>query len=89
MLPGRVRDYSPAMLDELTATGEVVWSGHGSLPGRDGWIALHPADTVGLTLTLPDDPEPPTDLEQRVLDQLTSGGAYFAAQLAAFNRAAG
>ena len=78
-----MRDYSPAMLDELTATGEVVWSGHGSLPGRDGWIALHPADTVGLTLTLPDDPEPPTDLEQRVLDQLTSGGAYFAAQLAA------
>ncbi|WP_454149889.1 Lhr family ATP-dependent helicase [Microbacterium lacticum] len=83
ILPSRVSDYSPTMLDELTATGEVVWSGHGSLPGRDGWIALHPADTVGLTLTLPDDPEPPTDLEQRVLDQLTSGGAYFAAQLAA------
>ena len=83
ILPSRVSDYSPAMLDELTATGEVVWSGHGSLPGRDGWIALHPADTVGLTLSLPDDPEPPTDLEQRVLDQLTSGGAYFAAQLAA------
>jgi ATP-dependent Lhr-like helicase len=36
----------PAMLDELTSTGDVVWSGHGSLPGRDGWIALHPADTV-------------------------------------------
>ncbi|GEB94815.1 Lhr family ATP-dependent helicase [Microbacterium lacticum] len=83
ILPSRVSDYSPTMLDELTATGEVVWSGHGSLPGRDGWIALHPADTVGLTLTLPDDPEPPTGLEQRVLDQLTSGGAYFAAQLAA------
>ena len=44
VLPARVADYTPAMLDELTATGEVVWSGHGSLPGRDGWIALHPAD---------------------------------------------
>ena len=44
MLPSRVRDYTPAMLDELTATGEVIWSGHGSLPGGDGWIALHPAD---------------------------------------------
>ena len=46
VLPARVSDYSPAMLDELTATGEVIWSGHGSLPGRDGWIALHPADTA-------------------------------------------
>ena len=50
VLPARVSDYTPAMLDELTATGEVVWSGHGSLPGRDGWIALHPADAVSLTL---------------------------------------
>lgn len=83
ILPSRVSDYSPTMLDELTATGEVVWSGHGSLPGRDGWIALHPADSVPLTLTLPDDPEPATDLEQRLLDQLATGGAYFAAQLAA------
>ena len=83
ILPARVSDYRSTMLDELTATGEVVWSGHGSLPGRDGWIALHPADTVALTLTPPDDPEPPTDLEQRVLDQLTNGGAYFAGQLAA------
>ena len=23
--------------DELTATGEVLWSGHGTLPGTDGW----------------------------------------------------
>ncbi len=87
ILPARVRDYSPAMLDELTATGEVVWSGHGSLPGRDGWIALHPADAVPLTLTPPDDPEPPTALEQRVLDVLAAGGAYFAAQLTAMTQA--
>ncbi|WP_424446534.1 Lhr family ATP-dependent helicase [Microbacterium sp. CH-015] len=87
ILPARVRDYSPAMLDELTATGEVVWSGHGSLPGRDGWIALHPADAVPLTLTPPDDPEPPTELEQRVLDVLAAGGAYFAAQLTAMTQA--
>ena len=31
--PSRVRDYQPAMLDELTATGEVLWAGHGGLPG--------------------------------------------------------
>lgn len=83
VLPSRVADYAPAMLDELTATGEVLWSGHGSLPGRDGWIALHPADTAPLTLPLADEPEPPSELEQRLLDRLTAGGAFFAAQLSA------
>src|SRR5690606_32968638 len=39
VLPSRVRDYSPALLDELTASGEVIWSGHGTLPGRDGWVS--------------------------------------------------
>ncbi|WP_394278882.1 DEAD/DEAH box helicase [Microbacterium sp.] len=79
ILPSRVRDYSPALLDELTATGEVLWSGHGSLPGRDGWIALHPADAAPLTLQHPEDE--PTPFEQNVLDALAAGGAYFAAQL--------
>lgn len=82
VLPARVRDYSPALLDELTSTGEVVWSGHGSLPGRDGWIALHPADLASVTLTPPHDPPEPTVLEQQLLDALAGGGAYFAAQLA-------
>ncbi|MFS0866324.1 DEAD/DEAH box helicase [Microbacterium sp. 179-B 1A2 NHS] len=79
ILPSRVRDYSPALLDELTATGEVLWSGHGSLPGRDGWIALHPADAATLTLQVPEDE--PTPFEQSILDALGAGGAYFAAQL--------
>ncbi len=79
VLPSRVTGYTSAMLDELTATGEVLWSGHGSLPGRDGWIALHPADTAALTLPPPE--EEPTAFEQRILDALAAGGAYFAAQL--------
>ena len=88
VLPSRVSDYSPAMLDELTATGEVLWSGHGSLPGRDGWIALHPAESAPLTLALPDDDalrqaqEPtPGSLEDRILSALAAGGAFFATQL--------
>jgi ATP-dependent Lhr-like helicase len=81
ILPARVSDYAPTMLDELTATGEVLWSGHGSLPGRDGWIALHPADAAPLTLLSPEDEVVPDSLEARVLDALGSGGAYFASQL--------
>ncbi|MBU4464349.1 MAG: ATP-dependent helicase, partial [Actinobacteria bacterium] len=81
VLPSRVSGYTPAMLDELTATGEVLWSGHGSLPGRDGWIALHPADGAALTLADPEDEIVPGSLDQRIIDALSAGGAYFAAQL--------
>ena len=47
------RDYEPAFLDELTAAGEVVWAGHGALPGTDGWVSLHLADQAPLTLPDP------------------------------------
>ncbi|MFB8009440.1 ATP-dependent helicase [Nocardia sp. NPDC056000] len=71
ILPARVRDYSPAMLDELMATGEVLWSGHGSITAKDGWIALHPADQAGLTLPPPDD----LDLTETHISLLLALGA--------------
>ena len=78
ILPSRVPGYSPALLDELTAAGELVWSGHGSLPGDDGWIALHPAELAPLTLLEPDGAEPPPDSVQgAVLAALAGGGAFF------------
>ncbi len=81
ILPGRVADYTPAMLDELTATGEVVWSGHGSLPGRDGWVALHPADALPLTLSVADDEVAAGSLDEQLLAALDAGGGFFATQL--------
>ncbi|WP_067981675.1 Lhr family ATP-dependent helicase [Nocardia caishijiensis] len=71
ILPMRVRDYSPAMLDELMATGEVIWSGHGAITARDGWIALHLAEQAPVTLPPPDDIDP-TDIQ---LDLLLALGA--------------
>ncbi len=50
VLSSRLLDYQPPMLDELTSAGEVVWAGAGALPGTDGWVTLHPADTAPLTL---------------------------------------
>ncbi|WP_375400933.1 ATP-dependent helicase [uncultured Amnibacterium sp.] len=80
VLPARVRGYSPAMLDELTATGEVTWSGAGRLAGNDGWVALHLADSV--PLTLPDAEQADlSPLEQEVLAVLGGGGAFFFRQL--------
>jgi ATP-dependent helicase Lhr and Lhr-like helicase len=44
ILPARVEDYQPAMLDTLMAAGEVVWSGVEPLGERDGRIALFLTD---------------------------------------------
>ncbi|MGW5103014.1 ATP-dependent helicase [Streptomyces sp. NPDC004100] len=81
VLPSRVADYSPAMLDELTAAGEVVWSGAGALPGKDGWVSLYLADTAPLLLP----PPPPlelTPLHQSVLGALSAGYGLFFRQIA-------
>ncbi|MDP3712359.1 MAG: ATP-dependent helicase [Mycobacteriales bacterium] len=50
VLPSRVAGYTPALLDEVTASGEVLWAGQGSLPGSDGWVSLQLADTADLLL---------------------------------------
>ncbi|CAA9219474.1 MAG: Probable ATP-dependent helicase lhr, partial [uncultured Corynebacteriales bacterium] len=76
VLPSRVAGYTPALLDELTAAGEVTWAGAGALPGGDGWLALAPADVADLLL-------PPvgtlelTELHTGVLDALDGDQALF------------
>ncbi len=82
VLPARVADYQPAMLDELTAAGELLWAGHGALPGSDGWVSLHLADQADLTLPEPAPDAPVGDLHQAVLGALAPGGAWFLRQLA-------
>ena len=81
ILASRVRDYEPAHLDELTAAGEVIWAGHASLPGSDGWVSLHLADQAHLTL--PDRaPLEAAEVQEAVLAALEPGGAWFFRQLA-------
>ncbi len=82
ILASRVRDYEPSFLDELTAAGEVIWAGHGSLPGSDGWVSLHLADQAALTL--PErTPLPAAEVSDAVLAALEPGGAWFFHQIAA------
>ncbi|WP_427004997.1 ATP-dependent helicase [Pseudarthrobacter sp. H2] len=81
VLASRITDYQPAMLDELMAAGEVLWSGAGPLPGNDGWVSLHLADSAELTLN-PAVDFVPGDAQQRLLDHLrNNGGGYFFRQL--------
>ncbi|MET7983944.1 MULTISPECIES: ATP-dependent helicase [unclassified Streptomyces] len=81
VLPSRVAGYTPALLDELTAAGEVVWAGAGSLPGKDGWVSLYLADAAPLLLPAAH-PLEPTALHQSVLDTLSGGYGLFFRQIA-------
>jgi ATP-dependent helicase Lhr and Lhr-like helicase len=76
VLPGRVPGYSPALLDELTSAGEVVWAGAGTVGSGDGWLVLTPAESAPLLL-----PEPAeltmTPLHGAVLTALGGGGGMF------------
>ncbi|MFJ4471546.1 ATP-dependent helicase [Streptomyces sp. NPDC089424] len=81
VLPSRVANYSPAMLDELTAAGEVVWAGAGALPGKDGWVSLYMADAAPLLLP-PPHPLESTALHESVLATLSGGYGLFFRQIA-------
>jgi len=80
VFPARIANYSPAWLDELTTTGEVIWSGNGVLPGSDGWVSFHLADTARLTLPEPSGDDT-TELQRSILEAMAGGGAYFFRQL--------
>ena len=75
-LPGRVPGYQGALLDELTAAGEIVWAGAGGLPGGDGWLVLAPAHTAPLLLPPPSEITM-TPLHEAVLAALDGGGGMF------------
>ncbi|WP_370145380.1 DEAD/DEAH box helicase [Streptacidiphilus sp. EB129] len=81
VLPSRVADYHPGMLDELTSAGEVLWTGAGALPGKDGWIALCPADSAPLLLAAPL-PLETGPLHRAILAALAPGYGLFERQIA-------
>jgi ATP-dependent Lhr-like helicase len=76
ILPARVADYQPSMLDTLMAAGEVVWAGSEPLGERDGRIAVYLTDHMARLRP----PTPPADVEGRgseILAYLRSHGASF------------
>ena len=72
VLPTRIADYRPGMLDELLVAGEISWSGAGPLGENDGWIQLWPSDFG-----------PPTPIDRAesaeataIIEKLTDGGGW-------------
>jgi len=80
VLPVRVDDVHEGMLDQLIASGDVVWWGVGPLPGGDGVVCLAPADRAHLLRSAPTDE--PDEAGLAVLAALAEGGALFFRDLA-------
>jgi ATP-dependent Lhr-like helicase len=73
ILPARVVNYSPAMLDELTASGEVSWVGDGAIGDSDGWVRWFVAGAEPSALRS----APAHHRSGELLEALAGGGAYF------------
>jgi len=76
ILPVRVADYTPALLDELTSAGEVLWHGSGSLAANDGWVSLVPSFAAAALLPMPSDYEG-SALHDAIETALGDGQALF------------
>ena len=88
VLPVRLREYSPADLDQLCTAGEVVWVGGGSLGARDGRVRLLFRDTAGLLVpTL--DKAPSEPIHAALLEHLGTRGASFWSDLVGAAQMAG
>jgi ATP-dependent Lhr-like helicase len=96
ILPSRVRGYTPRLLDELGAAGEVAWVGQGSLGRDDGRIRLFRPDRLALLRSAPpaatEDDATATASEDWLRDairaQLSGRGASFYRDLLAATTAA-
>jgi ATP-dependent Lhr-like helicase len=74
-------NYDPSLLDDLLASGEVVWLGRGALGPKDGRVSLYLRDQVPL-LAWEDENEPPTSkAHDSILEHLSSRGASFFREL--------
>ena len=75
ILPARVRDFAPGMLDQVLAEGEIVWSGARSLGEADGWIAFHSALDTAATLVRGEG-FLPSEVQRAILEQLAAGARF-------------
>ncbi|HZO13631.1 MAG TPA: DEAD/DEAH box helicase, partial [Polyangiaceae bacterium] len=83
ILPARVVDFSPRMLDELGSSGAVVWIGHGTLGEKDGRIALYRRARVSKLVDAPVPQDTLSPLALEVHRVLSERGACFFADLEA------
>ena len=77
ILPARVADYHPRMLDELGAAGELVWIGAGALGAKDGRVMLFRRQRVRDLAPDPQDVANRSATHDRIEHYLRQSGASF------------
>ena len=83
VLPRRVGAYSPAWLDQLCASGELVWVGAGALGRRSGRVALLFRDDARWVGPPPFKGEPPSEpAHDAIRERLERGAAFWTDLLA-------
>ena len=87
VLPVRMADYAPALLDQLCAAGELVWVGAGALGADGGRVRLGFRDRVGLLVDLGED-LPTGPIAEALYERLGQGAAFWPDLLAATDHAA-
>ena len=82
VLPARVQGYQPAMLDQLLASGEIVWAGIEPIGQKDGRVALYFAEREPLlSRDVPVD-APSGPLHLRLRELFERRGAVFFGEIA-------
>jgi ATP-dependent Lhr-like helicase len=69
--------YRPELLDQLAASGELVWAGRGSLGARDGRVALYLRDQMALLRLDREEDRPQGPIHQALRARLADRGASF------------
>jgi ATP-dependent Lhr-like helicase len=78
VLPRRTGAYSPAWLDQLCASGEIVWVGAGALGRRSGRVALYFRDDARLLGPPPRSGEAPSEpVHEQIRSRLQAGPCFF------------
>ncbi|MBA3395795.1 MAG: DEAD/DEAH box helicase, partial [Deltaproteobacteria bacterium] len=77
ILPARISDYHPRMLDELGAAGELVWVGAGSLGTRDGRVILLRRDRARALAPDPTEIPNTSQIHDVITSHLAAAGASF------------
>ena len=78
ILPRRTGAYSPSWMDQLCASGEVVWIGAGALGRNSGRVALYFREDLGLLGPPPYRGEvPSSEAHDAVRSRLGAGACFF------------
>ena len=82
VLPRRVGAYSPSWLDQLCASGEIVWVGAGSIGRRSGRVALYFREDAALLGAPPAAAAPEGGVQDALRARLAAGACFFTDLLA-------